>query len=128
MFRLKGWKYDPASSRRPIQMAQMTVDLVFDRIGPGITTELRERRTEIRETTGRSGYLHQVMTPDVGHPALQHHLSGISFLAKAFPDGAYEAFHQAMDRVAPRNNRTLPLPFPDSSIPDANGLGPPSSR
>jgi hypothetical protein len=128
MFRLKGWKYDPTSSKRPVQMAQITVDLVFDRIGPGLTEELRERRAEIRQSTGKSGYLHQIMTPDVGHPALQHHLSGITFLAKAFPDGEYEPFHRAMDRVAPRNNRTLPLPFPDSSIPDANELEPPSSR
>lgn len=127
MFRLKGWKYDPTSSKRPIQMAQITLDLVFDRIGPGLTEELQERRTEIRDSTGKSGYLHQVMTPDVGHPALQHHLSGITFLAKAFPNGDYEAFHRAMDRVAPRNNRTLPFPFSDS-IPDANGLGRPSSR
>ena len=53
-------------------MAQITIDLVFDRIGPGITKELRERREEIREQTGKWGYLHQVMTPNVGHPALMN--------------------------------------------------------
>jgi hypothetical protein len=116
IFRLKGWTYNSGSSKRPMQMARITCDLVFDRIGPGLTNELRERRQEILEATGKTGKLHQVMTPDVGHPALQHHISGIEFLAKAFPDGAYDSFHDAMDRVAPRNNRTLPLPFPDASI------------
>jgi hypothetical protein len=125
MFRLKGWNYDPSSSRRPMQMARMTVDLVFDRIGPGITKELKERRQEIFDATGKTGKLHQVMTPDVGHPALQHHLSGTVYLAKAFADGDYQGFHRAIDRVAPRNNRTLPLPFPESVISDSNQRGQP---
>ena len=128
IFRLKGWTYNAASSKRPPQMARITCDLVFDRIGPGMTKELKERRQEIFDATGKTGKLHQVMTPDVGHPALQHHISGIEFLAKAFPDGAYEAFHQAMDRVAPRNNRTLPLPFPETPISVASEPEPPSSR
>jgi len=128
IFRLKGWTYNAGSSKRPFQMARITCDLVFDRIGPGLTKELRERRQEIREATGKTGKLHQVMTPDVGHPALQHHLSGIEFLAKAFPDGAYEDFRRAMDRVATKNNRTWPLPFPENPIPRANEPERPSSQ
>jgi len=128
VFRLKGWAYNPDSSKRPLQMARITCDLVFDRIGPGLTKELKERRQEIFEATGKTGKLHQIMTPDVGHPALQHHISGIEFLARACPDGAYEKFYQAMERVAPKNNRTLPLPFPDESISDAIGLARPSSQ
>jgi hypothetical protein len=95
-------------------MANMTVDLVFDRIGPGLTKDLRVRREEILETTGKSGKLHQVLTPDVGHPALQHHLSGLTFLGKAFADGDWDGFYRAVDRVAPRYNRTLSLPFPEN--------------
>jgi hypothetical protein len=129
IFRLKGWTYDSKSSRRPVHMARMTCDLVFDRIGPGLTEDLKKRRQEIFETTGRkTGKLHQVMTTDVGHPALQHHLSGIIYLAKAFLDQQYDAFHRALDRVAPRNNRTLPLPFPDNSTSHAIGLERPSSQ
>lgn len=128
MFRLKGWEYNPESSNRPMLLANMTIDLVYDRIGPGLTEELKTRRDEIKEQTGKSGHLHRLMTPDVGHPALQHHLSGITFLAKAFPDGGYDEFHQAMDRVAPRKNTTLLLPFPNKLIPDANASERPSSQ
>lgn len=127
IFRLKGWTYDSKSTKRPMQMARITCDLVFDRIGPGLTKELKERRQEIFEKTGKkSGKLHQVMTPDVGHPALQHHMSGTIFLAKAFADGQYDEFHRAMDRVAQKHNRTLLLPFPDGTISHASELARPS--
>src|SRR6266851_5273982 len=106
IFRLRGWHYDPSSSRRPMVMAQLTVDLVFDRLGPGLTKELRERRQEIFEASGKKGKLHQVLTPDVGHPALQHHLSGLTFMGKAFKDGDWDNFYRAVDIAAPRYNRT----------------------
>jgi hypothetical protein len=120
MFRLKGWTYNPGSSKRPMQMARITVDLVFDRIGPGLTKDLRARRNEIFEATGKSGKLHQVLTPDLGHPALAHHLAGLEFTAKTFADGDYEGFCRAVDRAAPKYNRTLLLPFPDedTTMPD----------
>jgi hypothetical protein len=107
-------------------LAQMTIDLVYDRIGPGLTQELKARRAENKQQTGKSGHLHRLMTPDVGHPALQHRLSGITFLAKAFPNSAYEDFYQAMDRVAPRKNTTLLLPFPNKLTPGANAFERPS--
>ena len=128
IFRLKNWNYNPASSKRPMMMARLTVDLVYDRIGPGLTKELKERRQEIFENTGKKGKLNQVLTPDVGHPALQHHLSGLSFLAKAFPDGNWNGFYRAVERVAPRFNRTLPLFPDDDAIPATNAPPPPSSR
>jgi hypothetical protein len=113
MFRLKGWAYTPGSSKRPRQMAQITIDIVYDRIGPGLTKELKERRQEIFENTEKRGKLHQVLTTDVGHPALQNHLSGVTFSAKGFKDGDWDGFRHFMDRVAPRYNRTLLLPLGD---------------
>lgn len=128
IFRLKGWTYHASNSKRPMQMAQITVDLVFDRIGPGLTKDLRERRHEIFEETGKKGHLHRLLTPDVGHPALQHHLSGTTFLAKAFPDGEYAGFHRAMDRVAPRRFRTMEFAFPERLTFDSTESEPPSSQ
>jgi hypothetical protein len=116
MFRLRGWKYDPSSSKRPMAMARITIDLVYDRIGPGLTKELKEREIERREKEGGKRHLHRWLTPEIGHPALAHHLSGLEFLAKAFPDGDWEGFCRAVDRVAPKYNRTLLLPFTDEDI------------
>ena len=117
MFRLRGWIYNPDSSKRPMAMAKMTIDLVFDRIGPGLTKELKEREMERRRTEGNGRrHLHRWLTPEIGHPALAHHLSGLTFLGKSFEDGQWEAFHRAVDRVAPKYNRTLLLPFPDQDM------------
>jgi hypothetical protein len=116
MFRLRGWTYDPYSSKRPMAMAKLTVDLVFDRIGPGLTKELKDKELERRQKEGGKRHLHRWLTPDIGHPALSHHLSGLTFLAKAFPDGDWEGFHRAVDRVTPKYNRTLLLPFTDEDI------------
>jgi hypothetical protein len=125
IFRLQGWKYDPNSTKRPMRMAQITVDLVFDRIGPGLTKELKERRQEIFDDTGKWGKLHQVMTPNVGHPALQHHLSGLTFLAKAFKDREYSPFYQKVEEITPRYNRTLALPLtaPEPEVKESCAIG-----
>jgi hypothetical protein len=119
MFRLKGWQFNPNNSQRPHAMARLTIDLVFDRIGPGLSADLKKRRQELLQASGRKkAKLHQVMTPDIGHPALQHHLSGLIFLAKSFSDRDWNGFYGAVERVAPRYNRTLPLPLDGS---DATG-------
>lgn len=113
MSRLKGLTYNPASSRGPMVLAQITIDLVYDRIGPGLTKELQLRRQEVLQTTGKRGRLQQLLTEEVGHPALQHHLSGITFAARGFRDGDWDGFSHFMDRVSPAYNRTLLLPFHD---------------
>jgi hypothetical protein len=96
--------------------ANVTLDLVFDRIGPGLAKELKLRRDEVFEATGKKGKLHQVMTTDIGHPALQFHLAGLTFSAKMFNDGDWGGFHEAVERAYPRYNRTLHLPFPDQTM------------
>jgi P63C domain len=112
MFRLKGWAYNPNNSQRPHAMARLTIDLVFDRIGPGLSADLKKRRQELLEASGRkNAKLHQAMTQDIGHPALQHHLSGLIFLGKSFGDKDWGGFYAAVERVAPRYNRTMPLPL-----------------
>jgi hypothetical protein len=116
MFRLRGWTYDPGSSRRPMAMAQMTVDLVYDRLGPGLTKELKAKELDRREKEGGKRHLHRWLTPEVGHPELERHLSGLTFMAKSYGDGDWERFHRAVDRSAPKYNRTLLLPFPDEEI------------
>jgi P63C domain len=113
MFRLKGWTYNSNSSKRPMLMAQITIDLVYDRIGPGLTKELQQRRQEIFENTGKRGKLKNILTTDVGHPALAEHLAGLTFLGRSFAAGDWEGFHKAVDRASPKYNRTLSLPFPE---------------
>lgn len=111
MFRLRGWQFDPDSSKRPMAMAKMTIDLVYDRLGPGVTKELKQKEIERREKQGGKRHLHRWLTTDIGHPALKQHIDGLTFMAKSYHDGDWTGFHQAVDRAAPKYNRTLLLPF-----------------
>lgn len=116
MSRLKGLDYNPESSKRPMILAQVTVDIVYDRLGPGLTKELRQRRKEVLESTGKKGRLQQLLTEDIGHPALQQLLTGVVFTARGFQDGDWDGFRHFMDRVSPPYNRTLLLPFEEAGM------------
>ena len=110
IFRLKGWSFDRSSSRRPKLMANLTVDLIYRRLAPGVLAKLREL-TPKDEHGRRKNKLFQWLTADIGHPALKEHLSNITFLAKSHDD--WDAYYKAVNRVAPRFGDTLPLPFPE---------------
>jgi len=108
IFRLKGWEYDAKSTRRPMLMAQITADVVYKRLAPGVLSELR-RLTPSNESGHRKNKLHQWLTPDVGHPALNRQLTRVVDLATANED--WDAFMRGLDRVAPRYGDTLPFDF-----------------
>ena len=93
----------------------VTVDVVYDRIGPGLTEELKKRKAEKIKEGGRGHKLHQWLTEEIGHPALAHHLSGVTFMARMFNDGDWKGFHDALDRVAQPYNKTMLLPFEEAT-------------
>lgn len=126
MCRLKGLEFNPASSRRPYILARITIDVVYDRIGPGLTEELKRKKAQKLAEGGRDHRLHQWLTEKIGIPALDHHLTGVTFLGKSFTDGDWDGFHRALDRVAPAYNRTLPLDFFDDPNSNANASQQPS--
>lgn len=111
IFRLKNWMFDPASTRRPVHMAQITVDLVYRRLAPGVLAKLRELSPK-DEHGRRKHKLFQWLSDDFGHPALREHLSNLIFLAKS--QEQWEAFVRAVDRAAPRYGDTLPIPYPEA--------------
>jgi P63C domain len=41
IYRLRGWKFEPWNTKRPSVVASWTDDLVYDRLAPGLTDELR---------------------------------------------------------------------------------------
>jgi hypothetical protein len=53
--------------------------------------------------------LFQWLTPDLGHPALRDHLTGLTFMARCHKK--WEAYYEAVNRAAPQFGKTLPLPF-----------------
>jgi len=111
LFRLRGWKFPqlPADQRkRPVMVGKITNDVVYDRLAPGVRTELH--RLTPRDEKGRlKQKLFQRLTENVGHPKLREHLASVTTLMKA--SDTWEQFKQMLDRSLPRYGDTPYLPF-----------------
>ncbi len=117
LYRLKGWQFNPSSSRRTPQVAKLTVDLTYDRIHPDLLKELKQMRSEGGKPNSK---LHQWLTtgPTGGHPRLKQHLEGVVALMSVAKDWAQ--FKDWVDRRYPPYGKTMRIPFPDfeDDLPD----------
>lgn len=82
IFRLRGWVWKGMRVNRPSCVAQYTRDLVYARLAPGILAEL-EQRNPMTSYGYRSQKHHQLLTEEVGHPALSQHLHALLGLMRA---------------------------------------------
>jgi hypothetical protein len=103
VFRIRKWRYNPASTKRPIHMAKLTIDLVYERLAPGVLQELR-KLTPRNEKGQLKHKLFQRLTEDVGHPRLREHLRALTVLMSAFD--SWEQFYVRLDRALPRFEKT----------------------
>lgn len=108
MYRLKKWKFNPASSKRTPQAARLTVDLTYDRIHPDLLKELKQVREEKEKPSTK---LHQWLTtgPTGGHPRLKQHLEGVVALMSVAT--SWNQLMEWMDRRYPKYNTTPSIPF-----------------
>jgi P63C domain len=107
LFRLRKWEYDPNSQRRPIYTAQLTIDLVYMRLAPGVLRELQ--RLTPRNEKGRLKHkLFQRLTEDIGHPKLRERLAALTDIAKGYDD--WYSFYRHVQRAYPKYDET---PFLD---------------
>lgn len=99
LFRLRGWRYSPFSVKRPVLVGKLTNQLVYERLAPDVLAELRKRNP--KNTKGvRKQRHHQWLTEDVGHPALQKHLSQVIVLMRAAT--RWEDFKRMINRALPK--------------------------
>ncbi|MDT4808401.1 P63C domain protein [compost metagenome] len=108
MFRLKGWQRKDLSSpsRRPGAAGMYTNDIVYERLAPGILAELEARNP--KDSRGnRKGKHHQMLTEDVGHPALAQHLHALIALMRA--SSSWDQFMLMLNTAFPKKNDTLLL-------------------
>lgn len=113
MFRLKGWALNPFKVRRPGVVGKYTNNIVYERLAPGILEEL-EKRNPRDDKGNRKGKHHQLLTDEVGHPALAQHLYAVIGFMRASTD--WDNFLRMLDRAYPKKNETLPLALPDPTI------------
>ena len=112
IFRLRGWEWRGMKINRPQVVGHYTNDIVWDRLAPGVRKEL-ERLNPKNERGTRRVRHQQWLTHDIGHSALQKHLDGVLVLTKSVVQakGGWEEFKRRLQRVFPKINTNLDLPF-----------------
>ena len=109
LFRLHGWAYTVASCKRPALVAQLTNQLVYEKLPRGVLEELKRRNPA--DDKGRRRHRHrQFLSEGVGHPHLQQHLYAVTALMRGSPD--WGTFHRWFLRAFP------PYTAPLSLLPD----------
>lgn len=107
MFRLKRWTFDPSTVKKPSVIGRYTNDVVYERLAPGVLSELQKKNPVVKKGGGRARKHHQWLTGDVGHPKLKEHLSGVMALMRASAN--WRSFKDTLARAYPKLNEQIPL-------------------
>ena len=106
IYRLRGWEWKGRRKNPPQVVAAYTKDFIYERLAPGIYDELRNRMP-ITKGGNRKGKLHQLLTEDIGHPALAQHVHAVTGLMRAA--GSWSQFKLLLDRAYPKKDETMHL-------------------
>jgi len=110
MFRLKGWKWDALSNKRPSIVGKVTKDIVYSRLETGVVEEL-ELKNPLLDNGQRKTKHHQWLTDEVGHPALDTHFYAIRGLMRAHSD--WKKFYHTLQLAFPKRNEVIQLELDD---------------
>lgn len=108
IYRLRGWDFKPWSTKRPSVVAHWTDNLVYDRLAPQLTEELRVKNP-VADNGRRKDKHHQWFNPENGHPRLREHISGVIALLRAAD--SWEGFKRSINRAFPKFGDTIELPL-----------------
>jgi hypothetical protein len=108
LFRLRGLDFPRDSVRRPQYFGHLTNDIIYARLAPKVLEELKSATPRTPEGRHKH-HLHRRLTEDYGHPKLREHLASVVTTMQLSDD--YGDFIRKLDRVKPRFDLTLPLPF-----------------
>lgn len=108
LFRLRGLQYPSDTVQRPQYFGNLTNDIVYRRIAPGVLEELK--RVVPKNDKGKAKTkLFQKLTDNIGYPKLREHMASTVTIMKLSID--YQDFISKLDRIHPRYNETRMLPF-----------------
>lgn len=108
LFRLRNWDYSKVAKSRPPLVGKLTNDIVYERLAPGVLEALQAKNPRA-ESGHRKHKHHQWLTRDHGSQALHDHLTKAVTLMEV--SSTYKGFMSRMDRVTPRMNQTIDMPF-----------------
>jgi len=108
MFRLRGLKFSSASVQRPRYFGNLTNDIVYKRLAPGVLNELK--RVTPRNDEGRpTAKYFQSLTTNIGYPKLKEHLGAVVALMKI--SKSWSQFMNLLNEHYPRQGDTPMLPM-----------------
>lgn len=99
MFRIRKWEFKEDTVKRTQLVGKLTLDLVYDRLAPGVRQRLEEVNPK-NEKGYRKHKLFQRLTEDVGDPSLRAHLASVITLMKVSDD--WQHFMKMINRALPR--------------------------
>lgn len=108
LFRLRGLKFPNDSIQRPQYFGYLTNDIVYKRLAPGVLDELKKVVPK-NEKGKAKAKLFQKLTDNIGYPKLREHMASVVTIMKLSSD--YGDFINKLDRIHPRYNETMVLPF-----------------
>jgi P63C domain len=108
MFRLRNMEYPTDTVQRPRYFGLLTNDIVYDRLAPGVTDELK--KINPKTDSGRRKHKNfQWLTSNVGYPKLREHLGSVVAIMKLSAD--WYDFRAKLDRLHPRYGKETQLSF-----------------
>lgn len=125
IFRLRGWKFDPANLKRPSVIGHWTNDFIYSRLAPGVLEELQKKNPVV---DGRRKTTHtRWLTDDVGHPKLREHIEGVWRVLHG--STGWDEFKGFLNRFYPRLTKTeLGFDVEDYSKEELEGMKPSTSE
>lgn len=108
LFRLRGLEYPEGTVKRPQYFGQLTNNLIYDRLAPGVREELKRLTPRNEEGRAKERY-HQRLTANLGYPKLREHLGSIVTLMRL--SESWPEFMALVNRMHPRWDTNLPLPI-----------------
>ncbi len=106
IFRLRGWEWNRLSVKRPIFVGKLTNNIVYERLAPGVLSEL-EGRNPKDEKGRRLQKHHQWLSEDIGHPALAQHLHAVIGFMRASLD--WKQFQSLLDKAFPKRGAVVQM-------------------
>lgn len=100
IYRLKNWAWPPRGRAKPPVLGHITNDIVYDRLPPGVLTELQRRNPVKEDTKRRQWKHHQFLTEDFGQPDLRDHL--LQVIAVMRVSRTWDGFKRNFDDAFPK--------------------------
>ncbi len=99
LFRLKGWAYPPATSKRPKIIGKLTEQLVYKRLPPGVLEDIKSKNPATYKGGTRKAKHHQLLTEEIGNPHLEKQVLAVTTILRISRD--WNEFAELFDRSNP---------------------------